>query len=69
MDYNNVLTSSILFENIINVISKTAITINDLEESFLAEAFNWNGYTFKLFVGQGSYWTVEKNNELIFCSV
>lgn len=37
-------------------------------EDFLALAFVWDVYVFKLYVGQGSFWRIFKNDEVIFQS-
>jgi hypothetical protein len=36
------------------------------DEVFLATSVEWKGYVFKLYVGQGSFWRIEKNGEIIF---
>ena len=39
-----------------------------LDENFLHKAFRWNGFIFKLYVGQGSFWRIQKGKKVIFQS-
>lgn len=70
-DYNytvkNVQTESRIFNHLIDIFEPKAKILN-LREDFLAKAFKYNGYTFKLYVGQGSFWRILKGKKVIFQS-
>jgi hypothetical protein len=59
-----------MFEILMNIIEELGekIDIRELSEDFLGSAFSWNNYLFKLFIGQGSFWRIYKDGELIFQS-
>jgi hypothetical protein len=63
---NHCDTSSNIFHLLTKALSKRSNPINDLDENFLADAFEWRGYIFKLYVGQGAFWAIEKDLERIF---
>jgi len=42
--------------------------LQENEYGFLGGAWLYRGLTFSLFIGQGSFWRVEKDNEHIFQS-
>lgn len=63
---NHAETSSNIFNSLIKVLSKKSNPINDLDENFLSGAFEWRGYIFKLYIGQGAFWAIEKDLERIF---
>ena len=69
--YRHKQTESILFSRIINVIEEEfgkPITIKK-NEDFVSGKFKYMGYTFTLFIGQGSFWRIEKENKTIFQNI
>ena len=68
--HRQTLTESILLYNVFEILQRvygTEVEIGD--EDFCADRFEWSGYIFSLFVGQGSFWRVEKDGKLIFQSI
>lgn len=61
-----ILTSSNVFNAITDYVESVCDRHLNLDEDFLADAFVWRGYTFKLYVGQGSFWKILRNNEHYF---
>lgn len=60
-------TSSLLFNCLMKYTEKKGKKVKQTKyEDFLAGAHKWKGYTFKLYVGQGSFWRVIKDKEEIF---
>lgn len=62
---------SLLFEAFIGAVRNNCLidrSILSMEEDFLTERFYWKNYTFKLYQGQGSFWKILYNNEIIFQS-
>jgi hypothetical protein len=67
--HNYCCTSSTIFSRLMSLIAEESSTfLDNLDEDFLADAFTWRDYTFKLYQGQGSFWRILKNNECIFTS-
>jgi len=60
------LTHSNIFFGLVSYIEDVRDRYMDLDEDFLAKAFLWKNYVFKLYIGQGSFWTIEKDGERIF---
>jgi hypothetical protein len=72
MKYNQgYITSSNVFNGLISYIesvNENSINLDEdfSDEYFLAEAFSWRNYVFKLYIGQGSSWSVLRDGEIIF---
>jgi hypothetical protein len=61
------LTTSLLFSCFVEYTEKKGKKLKSFEsEDFLAHVHKWKGYTFKLYVGQGSFWRIEKDGKIIF---
>lgn len=61
------LTSSLLFSCFVEYAERKGKKIkNPKYEDFLAQVHKWRGYTFKLYVGQGSFWRIEKAGKVVF---
>lgn len=61
------LTNSLLFDCLMTYTEKKGKKLNLFkDEDFLSKAHKWKGYTFKLYVGQGSFWRIMKDEERIF---
>lgn len=58
-------TSSSIFYNVIEALQTRGKAIKS-NEDFLSGGFKWNGYTFKLFCGQGCFWRISKGKKVIF---
>jgi hypothetical protein len=68
-DKHHVETSSTLFNCFIAYTTNNGKRIKkNTEEDFLASVHKWKGYTFKLYVGQGSFWRILKKDKVIFQS-
>jgi len=63
-------TESKLFDTIIKVIEENYSTELPIlrGDDFVNSKFEAFGYTFTLFVGQGAFWRIEKDNQTIFQS-
>ena len=67
----SILTSSNIFSAVINYCSTHGIEIeiDDLPyEDFLGRRFSWGDYKFSRYDGQGSFWRIEKDDEIIYQS-
>lgn len=63
------ITSSLLFNCLMTYTEKKGKKVKQTKyEDFLAGAHKWKSYTFKLYVGQGSFWRILKDKEQIFQS-
>lgn len=60
------ITSSLLFNCFITYTEENGNRQEFPLEDFLAGGHKWMDYTFKMYVGQGSFWRIEKNGETIF---
>jgi hypothetical protein len=60
------LTSSNIFDALCDYSEKNMDKEFDLYEDFLSFAYSWKKYMFKLYVGQGCFWRVYKDDKLIF---
>ncbi len=70
-DHRQVQTESILFRTLIKVLQEnygTEMDMLGLYDEFVNERFEAFGYVFSLFVGQGAFWRVEKDDKQIFQS-
>ena len=69
MMYNRgVLTYSNVFGAVIDYFENNSriIKVGEQDEMFLAKAFKWKKYTFKLYQGQGCFWRILRKGEQIF---
>jgi len=64
---NGVSATSNFFQIIFNVWERNGKE-EVIDEPFLTESYTWLEYTFKIYVGQGVYFRVVKNNKIIFYS-
>ena len=60
-----IITSSILFESVLEYCEKHGIE-TDIEDDFLVKSIQWGDYEIYQYNGQGTFYRVIKNNEIIF---
>ena len=61
-----ILTNSNIFDSLMDYMETKCDRHLSLQEDFVADAFIWRNYTFKLYIGQGSFWKILKDNKQIF---
>jgi hypothetical protein len=70
LQYNmGIITSSNIFNSLFEFIYKKGTELkNDFSEDFLSGVYEWRGYVFKIYQGQGCFFRVIKDDKYLFQS-
>lgn len=63
-----ILTESNIFEAICDYIQKYGKESDIEYDDFMTGSWDYKEYRFKLYIGQGSFWRIEKNDEFLFAT-
>ena len=63
---NHCMTCSHAFGYMLTVLEEKGSRLKKVREDFYSGGFKWNGYTFKMYCGQGCFWRILKGKKQIF---